>query len=120
MIKIKPEDNFYKNFKNGFLHIIGKETVDGREESSKLYLGKIYSWYFIKLKDLGETMNNFFPFVYHNVINSNGVRARETLNWGLEVKIEMVEFGLNFKSRIVFSREEYNLIREYVDGLKLS
>ncbi len=119
MIEIKHNDNFYKHFKEGFLHIVGKEAVDNGEGPNKLYLGKFYSWYFIKLNDLGETMNNFFPFAYHKVINSNCIKARETLNGGLEVKIEREEFGLKFKSKAVFSKKEYDIIRDYIDVLKL-
>ncbi len=134
-LKINPDDNFEVKFKNGYLHILGEKETEIHGGKSRLYLGNgmisrldmlnnFVEIYYIKLEDLKISMNNFFPFVYHNIKDklflSTGIKARESFAGELEIKIEREKSGLIFKSKVVFSRKEYNLIRDYMDGLKLS
>lgn len=122
MREIKPDDNFYVELKKGRIHIVGEKKTETYGKS-RLSLGRevkpeksgFVRIYYIELDNLRKIMNNRFPFVYHRV--PYNIKARESL-WGeLEVKIKEDESGLIFKSKVVFSRKEYDIIREYMDAL---
>lgn len=89
---------------------------------NRLFLGDgIYALHSVKLEDLKKAMNNRFPFIYHKVYELESyIKARKSLCGELEVKIEKEEGGVRFKSRVVFSRKEYDTIKKYAYAKFLS
>lgn len=123
-IKINHDDNFKVEFKRGYLHIIGEneEVCDG---PSMLYFGKTIDplndgiIHCVKLAKLKKLVNSGFPFVYHAIrSHMPSIKVRESI-WGeLEVKLVREESGVELKSKVLFSRKEYNIIRDYVMAIK--
>ena len=125
--EINPEENKYIEFKRGYLVVYCSHELDVKDKI-RLYLNKWMGLterdlYYIDQKGLKKIVNSGFPFIYHTVVGSRinpKVKARKSLLGELEVKLKKEEGGLEFKMRVVFSKREYNTIRDYVNALNLS
>ena len=124
-VEINPEESRYINFRRGYRVVYCSHELDVKDKI-RLYLNKVMGvvegdLLYIETNGLKKIVNSWFPFVYHKVHDGvHCIKARESA-WGeLELKIRKKEAGLKFKSKVVFSRKEYDILKEYVDALNLS
>ena len=112
--EVKPTDNFYIPFKQGFLNILGEEEAKTHGRTNRLYYpSSRVGLYFVpleNLKNLLEKLGGELGFFYRNL--DAHTEARETLTGKLKIRRRLFQ-QIGIKRTATFSRDEYGLIKKY-------
>lgn len=126
---VRPEDNFYVEFGEGLLNVKGRAEAEAHGIPSILYFGKDIKTrreqarkldtefrYCIPLEELEVLIKAPIPGKFYEI--NDHTEARKTISGGLEIRVKPEFVSAGYSSVSIFSRDEYDILKKYLEGSK--